>query len=167
MESDMKKSWLSGFLIGLLVALGLSAGATDNAQRPGANLTQTFNGALGISTSSSADGRTITISPSASQTVSGTTYTFGSGDCGREKTFTNAAAVVATIPATLPVDCNIAVLQAGAGTVSVNGTAVAAAVLHSNGGFTHTAAQWSVVTINVYTNPGGSAAVAVIAGDGA
>lgn len=153
------KKFLVGALLGFVLALGVGAYA--------ANVPQTFVGSMGITTTLSNGGRTVTLSPSPSQTVSGTTYTFANGDCGREKTFTSGTAVTATIPATLPLDCNIAVLQAGAGTVSVNGTAVTAATLHSNGGLTHTAAQWSVLSINVYSNVGGSAAIAVISGDAA
>ena len=65
-------------------------------------------------------------------TQSGTTYTFAATDCGTEVTFSNAGAVTATIPNTLPAGCNIAVAQIGAGKVSVNGSAVTPATLHTH-----------------------------------
>lgn len=99
-------------------------------------------------------------------TQSGTTYTFASTDCGTEVSFTNSGAVTATIPATLPVGCNIAVQQVGASKVSVNGSAVAAATLHSAHSYTGTAAQYSIIGINIYSNIGGSSAIADLTGDG-
>lgn len=99
-------------------------------------------------------------------TQSGTTYTFASTDCGTEVTFTNSGAVTATIPATLPVGCNISVLQAGASKVSVNGSAVAAATLHSAHSYTGTSAQWAIIGVNIEANSGGSSAIAILTGDG-
>ena len=99
-------------------------------------------------------------------TQSGTTYTFAATDCGTEVTFSNASAVTATIPQTLPAGCNIAVAQLGAGKVSVNGSAVAAATLHSAHSYTGTSAQWAVIGINIEANSGGSAAIALLTGDG-
>jgi len=98
---------------------------------------------------------------------SGTTYTFAATDCGTEVVFSNGSAVTATIPATLPAGCNIAILQAGAGKVSVNGSAVTPATLHSAHSYTGTYAQWSIIGINIETNSGGSSAIAVLTGDGA
>lgn len=110
---------------------------------------QTFGGVLGTVT-----------------TQNGTTYTFARADCGTEVDFTNAGAVTATIPQTLPLGCNIAVLQAGASKVSVNGSAVTPATLHSRPGYTGTAGQWAIIGINIEANSGGSAAVAILTGDG-
>jgi hypothetical protein len=74
--------------------------------------------------------------------VSGTTYTFVAADCGTTVVFTSGSAVTATIAAsivpTFPVSCSIGVLQAGSAKVSVNGTAVSAATLVSDGGYTGT-----------------------------
>lgn len=112
--------------------------------------TETFGSVLGTVTSQS-----------------GTTYTFAASDCGTEVTFTNGSAVTATIPQTLPVGCNIAVLQAGAGQVSVNGSAVAAATLHSAHSYTKTFGQWAIIGINIEANAGGSSAIAILTGDGA
>lgn len=94
-------------------------------------------------------------------TQAGTTYTFTPTDCNTEVSFTNAGAVTATIPATLPVGCNIAILQSGVGKVSVTGSAVTAATLHSAHSYTSTSAQWAVIGVNIP-----SAAVAILTGDG-
>lgn len=95
----------------------------------------------------------------------GTTYTFAATDCGTEVTFSNAGAVTATIPQTLPAGCNIAVAQLGAGKVSVNGSAVTPATLHSAHSYTGTAAQYSIIGINIYS--AGTPALAILTGDGA
>lgn len=97
---------------------------------------------------------------------SGTTYTFAATDCGTEVDFTNGSAITATVPATLPAGCNISVLQVGAGKVSVNGSAVTPATLHSAHSYTGTSAQWAIVGINIYANSGGSSAIAILTGDG-
>lgn len=102
-------------------------------------------------------------------TQSGTTYTFAATDCGTEVVFSNAGAITATIPATLPVGCNISILQTGAGKVSVNGSAVAAATLHTHvasSAAVGTAGQWAVIGVNIYSNAGGSSAIAILTGDG-
>lgn len=99
-------------------------------------------------------------------TQAGTTYTLASTDCGTEVTFSSASAVTVTIPATLAIGCNIAVAQIGAGKVSVNGTAVSAATLHSAHSFVATAAQWAIVGVNIEANSGGSSAIAILTGDG-
>jgi hypothetical protein len=100
-------------------------------------------------------------------TQSGTTYTLAATDCGTQIDFTNAGAVTVTIPQTLPVGCNVAVLQAGATKVSVNGSAVTAATLHSAHSYTGTSGQWAIIGVNIEANAGGSAAIAILTGDGA
>lgn len=96
-------------------------------------------------------------------TQSGTTYTLAATDCGTQIAFTNAAAVTVTIPAALTTGCNIAILQTtAAGQVTVTGTAVAAATLHSGHSYTKTFGQWSIIGINIYTT-----GVAILTGDGA
>lgn len=96
-------------------------------------------------------------------TQSGTTYTLASTDCGTEVVFTNASAVTVTIPATLTTGCNIAILQTtSAGQVTVTGTAVSAATLHSAHSYTKTFGQWAAIGINIYTT-----GVAILTGDGA
>lgn len=141
------------------------------------------NGATGCSTATGTNGGTLpllngTNTWSGVQTFgevlgtvtsqSGTTYTLANADCGTEVTFTNASAVTVTIPATLPVGCNIAILQTTAsGQVTVTGTAVSAATLHSAHSYTKTFGQWAIIGINIEANAGGSSAVAILTGDGA
>lgn len=100
-------------------------------------------------------------------TQSGTTYTLASTDCGTLVRGSNASAITFTIPATLPIGCNIAIEQALAGQISVNGSAVTPATLHSAHSYTKTSAQWAIIGISIETNSGGSAAVAILTGDGA
>jgi hypothetical protein len=102
----------------------------------------------------------------ATRTVSGATDTLSTSDCGAEVIYTDNSAVTVTIPATLPVGCNVSVLQAGTAKVSVNGSAVSAATLHSAHSYTGTSAQWAIVGINIEANSGGSSAVAILTGDG-
>ena len=99
-------------------------------------------------------------------TQSGATYTFAATDCGTEVTFSDSSAITATIPATLPIGCNIAVAQIGTAKVSVNGSAVTPATLHSAHSYTGTSAQWAIVGINIEANSGGSSAIAILTGDG-
>lgn len=136
-------------------AFGSAAGAatgTSGATLPFLNGTNTFSG---TQTFGSVFG---TVS-----TQSGTTYTLAASDCGTEIAFTNAAAVTVTIPAALTTGCNISILQTtAAGQVTVTGTAVAAATLHSAHSYTKTFGQWAVIGINIYTT-----GVAILTGDGA
>lgn len=107
--------------------------------------TQTFAGVIGTVT-----------------TQSGTTYTFAASDCGTTVRFSNASAVTATIPQGLPVGCNIAVLQAGAGQVSVNGSAVTPATLQSARSYTKTFGAGAIIGLtNDATNH------VILTGDGA
>ena len=152
---------MRGFLAGLL--LGLLAIASVQA----ANVETIVVGTNGVQAVQSADGRTWTVSPQPHTTQSGTAYTLASTDCGTQIVFTNAAAVSVTIPATLAVDCNVTILQAGAGQVAVTGTAVTAATLHSAHAFTKTYGQWAMISVDIYSNVGGSAAIAILTGDGA
>jgi hypothetical protein len=99
-------------------------------------------------------------------TQSGTTYTLANSDCGTEIAFSSSSAVTVTIPATLPVGCNVSMVQTGTAKVSVNGSAVTPATLHSAHSYTGTFAQWSVIGINIESNVGGSSAIAVLIGDG-
>lgn len=92
---------------------------------------------------------------------SGTTYTLAASDCSTQINFTNASAVTVTIPSTLPVGCNVALLQAGAGKVSVNGSAVTPATLHSAHSYTGTSAQWAMIGVNMEAST-----VAILTGDG-
>jgi hypothetical protein len=135
--------------------IGLGTAALQNTGTSGANLpflngtntfsgTQTFGTVLGTVT-----------------TQAGTTYTLASTDCGTEVTFSNAGAVTVTIPATLVTGCNIAIAQLGAGKVSVNGSAVSPATLHSAHSYTGTSAQYAVIGVNIEAT-----GTALLTGDG-
>lgn len=88
--------------------------------------------------------------------------TTGVGDCGTSITITNASAVTVTIPTGLAVGCELTIIQGGAGKVSVNGTAVSAATLHSAHSFTGTSGtQYSTIGINMIASSS-----AVLTGDG-
>ena len=105
--------------------------------------------------------------PSYFNTVStqtGTTYTFASTDCGTEVVFTSASAITATIPIALTTGCRIKVLQAGAGKVSVNGTAVSPATLHTHvasSAATGTGGQYAEIDVDIYVT-----GTAILTGDG-
>jgi hypothetical protein len=95
----------------------------------------------------------------------GTTYTLLSTDCGKTVLITNAAAITVTAPNNLAVGCHIAVVQGGAGQITISpqagGTLVGA---HS---YTKTFGQRAGVGLSVMTNSGGSAAEWYLFGDGA
>ena len=129
-----------------------AATGTSGATLPYLNGTNTFSGAQTFGTVYG----TVT-------SQSGTTYTLAAADCGTEIAFTNASAVTVTIPAALTTGCNIAILQTtSAGQVSVNGSAVSAATLHSAHSYTKTSGQWAIIGVNIYTT-----GVAILTGDGA
>lgn len=93
-------------------------------------------------------------------------FTGGNGDCGTFVSFTSASGITVTISSSLPVGCQVALEQNGAGTVSLS--AGSGATLHTAHSFTGTTAgQYSTIGITVTANSGGSAAVAVMTGDGA
>lgn len=100
-------------------------------------------------------------------TQSSTPYTLAESDCGTKILFTDASAVTVTIPATLNAGCQVSIEQNGAGAVSVNGSAVTPATLHSAHSYTKTSGQYAVIGITIDTNSGGSSAVAILTGDGA
>jgi hypothetical protein len=90
------------------------------------------------------------------------TYTLALSDCGTEVAFTNAAAVTVTIPANLIIGCNIAIYQAGAGQVSMTGSAVTPATRISAHSYSKTFGQGAIISINIP-----AVGTAVITGDGA
>lgn len=51
--------------------------------------------------------------------ISGTSYTLLEGDSGKVLYFTSGSAVTVTVPSGLPVGFNVALIQSGAGTVTV------------------------------------------------
>jgi hypothetical protein len=92
----------------------------------------------------------------------GTAYTLALNDCGTELSFTNASLVTVTIPATLFAGCNIAIYQAGAGQVSMTGSAVTPATRISAHSYSKTFGQGAIIGINIP-----AVGTAVITGDGA
>jgi hypothetical protein len=95
-------------------------------------------------------------------TQSGTTYTLAAADCGTTVKFTNSSPVAVTVPSSLVVGCNIALLQTTAGgqvTVSAGGGATFAANPHS---FTKTFGQNSYLGVSVF-----STSTFTVTGDGA
>lgn len=96
--------------------------------------------------------------------VTTTTDTLSATDCGKTITYNNAAAITVTIPQGLPIVCVIAIMQLGAGKVSVNGSAVTPATFRTNvggGTATGTSQQYSTISITNYV-----ANTVVMAGDG-
>lgn len=125
---------------------------------------------LGTSLASLAGNQTFTGANTFGEVIGGTravtttTDTLASIDCGKTITYNNAAAITVTIPQGLPIVCVIAIMQLGAGKVSVNGTAVTPATFHTNvagGTATGTSQQYSTISITNYV-----ANTVVMAGDG-
>lgn len=105
----------------------------------------------------------------AASTQAGTTYSFAATDCGTTVIFTSGSSVTATIPAAivpaLNKTCVIAVVQSGAGKVSVNGTAVSAATLVSAHSYTGTSGTAGSV-IDLLLTTVGATTTAYLLGDG-
>lgn len=121
------------------------------------------NGATGCSTATGTSGATLPLLNGANTwsgtqtfgnvvgavtTQAGTTYTLASTDCGTLVRFSNASAVTVTIPQGLAVGCNIALMQAAAGQVSVNGSAVTPATLQSAHSYTKTFGAGAIIGIS-------------------
>lgn len=97
--------------------------------------------------------------------VTASVDTLASADCGKTITYNNASPITVTIPQGLPIVCVIAIMQLGAGKVSVNGSAVTPATFHTNvagGTATGTSQQYSTISITNYVTN-----TVVMAGDGA
>lgn len=95
---------------------------------------------------------------------SATTYTLTASDCGQTIRFGAATAVTVTTLNSLVAGCSIAVLQAGAGQVTI--AAGAGTTFHSVNTYTKTKAQYAIVGLFVDTNVGGAAADYIMTGDG-
>jgi hypothetical protein len=145
-------SFSVGLGIALLAAI-LTPGLAQNVF-PNSVTTPNFITYLGTQTFSDVVGKV------TNQTV--TTYTLALGDCGTEVAFTNASPVTVTIPATLVAGCNIAIYQAGAGQVSMTGSAVTPASRISAHSYSKTFGQGAIIGINIP-----AVGTAVITGDGA
>jgi hypothetical protein len=96
---------------------------------------------------------------------SGTTDTLAAGDCGTTIEYTSASAVTVTAPNSLVIGCHIAIVQGGAGQVTVS--AGASATLVSAHSYTKTFGQNAGIGLSVIENAGGSAAKYFLFGDGA
>ena len=93
----------------------------------------------------------------------GTVYTFAPSDNGEVVTMTNAAAVAASLPDTLPKGWNVLVYQGGAGIVSFS--ALGTGTLRNRQGQYRTAGQYAVVSLLCVSNTTGTGAVFVLGGD--
>jgi hypothetical protein len=92
-------------------------------------------------------------------------YTLAATDCGHTVIVNSASPVNVTTLNSLPLNCTVAIVQSGAGQVTVvNG---AGATFNSVNSFTKTKAQWAIIGLTVDSNAGGSAAHFVLSGDGA
>lgn len=98
-------------------------------------------------------------------TQTGTTYTLQASDCGKTVRFTNGSAITVTTLNSLSAGCAIALLQAGAGQITV--AAGAGATQLSAHAYTKTFGQGAILGLFVDVNSGGSAANFIITGDGA
>jgi hypothetical protein len=96
---------------------------------------------------------------------SGTTDTLAAGDCGKTIEYTSASAVTVTAPNSLVIGCHIAIVQGGAGQVTIS--AGASATLVSAHSYTKTFGQSAGIGLSVIENAGGSAAKYFLFGDGA
>lgn len=93
----------------------------------------------------------------------GTTYTFQASDSGKAVTLTNASAITATIPNSLPKGWNVLVIQGGAGQVTF--AAGSGATLNNRSGHTKAAGIHAQCSLLVTANGTGTAAVANLGGD--
>jgi hypothetical protein len=149
----MRKLLTLSVVLGAAVAAILSPGLAQNVVQ---NSITTSNIVTYLGTQTFSD----VIGKVTNQT--GTTYTLMLSDCGTEVSFTNPSAVTVTIPAILFAGCNIAIYQAGAGQVSMTGSAVAPATRISAHSYSKTFGQGAIIGINIP-----AVGTAVITGDGA
>lgn len=96
---------------------------------------------------------------------SGTTDTLAATDCGTTIEYTSASAVTVTAPSSLVIGCHIAIVQGGAGQVTISPGA--SATLVSAHSYTKTFGQNAGIGLSVIENAGGSAAKYFLFGDGA
>lgn len=92
-------------------------------------------------------------------------YTLTSGDNNKVLRFTNSGNVVLTLPNNIPEGFTVAVIQAGAGTVTF--TPASGATVYSRAGFTKTAGQHAIMSLLVSSNSSGTVAGYNLSGDGA
>ncbi len=93
----------------------------------------------------------------------GTSYTLTSGDSGKLITMSSSSANSVVVPNNLPVGFVCTVAQIGTGLTTIaNG---AGATVNSRGNIKTLANQYAPVSITVYANGTGTAAVALLSGD--
>jgi hypothetical protein len=157
------KNLLVGSLIGAVVAAVVGAtvwSATSLMYLSGAAPTVGHVLTAADTTGGVQDGGAIYTSVNA-QTVA---YTLAATDCGHAVSVTSATAVNVTTLNSLPVGCAIALIQGGAGQLTiVDGAGATHASVNT---FTKTKGQWAIIGLTVDTNAG-SAAHVIISGDGA
>lgn len=90
-------------------------------------------------------------------------YTLVASDCGTELNVSVSSTVAITLPSTMPIGCQVAVVQGG--TAKVTLLAGSGATLNSPHSYTGTFAQFSTIGAQVISNAG-SAAVWTFVGDG-
>ena len=95
--------------------------------------------------------------------VTGTSYTLASGDLGKRKRTTDAAAVAVTLPKTFAQGFSVLLCQAGPGQITL--AAETGGTLNNRAGNSKTAGQWSEVSLTVDSNSDGNSAVWVLSGD--
>lgn len=96
----------------------------------------------------------------------GTTYTFQNSDCGEYVYFTNANAITATPPNTLPVNCAVGIIQGGTGRVTVVNGGSGNATYINPFSFTGTVGPGAVIGLLILSNAGGTAATGILTGSG-
>lgn len=101
--------------------------------------------------------------PATINLQTGTSYTVLSSDNGKVVELSNASAIALTVPNSLVAGFSCLFTQAGAGQVTCS--PASGATQRNSSGLSKTRAQWSVVTLYVRANSGGSSAEYVLAGD--
>jgi len=95
--------------------------------------------------------------------LTGTAHTLDGSYVGKTIHFTNAGAIVLTLPNSLYVGFKCRIVQGGAGQVTF--TPASGASRRNRLSHTMTAGQWAVCTLEVIGNSGGAAAEYILSGD--
>ncbi len=96
-------------------------------------------------------------------TLTGTAHTLDSSYVNKTVYFTNASAIVLTLPNSLYLGFKCRVIQSAAGQVTF--TPASGANRRNRSSHTKTAGQWAVCQLEVVSNSGGAAAEYVLSGD--
>jgi hypothetical protein len=109
-------------------------------------------------------GQSCVVSSSPFTTQAGTSYPLAATDCGTTIRFTSNSAITVTTLNSLWVGCQVSLVQAGTGQVTVaNGSG---ATMTSPHNFTKTFGQGSMIGLLVDANSGGASAHFLLVGDG-